>query len=282
MGNMILDNIAIHFEDTPFMENLHLQLQRGKILTLVGPNGSGKSTLLKTMGRILKPAEGQVFLDGKSIARLPTKEVARQMALLPQKTQSPEQFRVLDLVRLGRYPHQSLWKRNTAKDEEIVHRALTQMDLLPWIHQEVHHLSGGQQQRAWIAMALAQDTPYLLLDEPTTFLDIAHQLEILELLKMLNEQHGKTIIMVLHDVNLAARYSHELILLKEGSVVAQGAPLEVLTPERFQEIFNIQVHCVKDPITNTPYFIPVSSSYSPLSPTLSHEGRGGRREEEEG
>ncbi len=256
MSEITLRQVSVDFDKVNIINQLDLDLQQGKVTTIVGPNGSGKSTVLKTMSRILKPTSGTVLLDGEAIHRMKSKYLAKQLAVLPQHSHAPEHMTVLELVWLGRYPHQSLFRGRCEKDEAAVKRALKQTDMLDLSHARLDDLSGGQQQRAWIAMALAQDTPYLLLDEPTTFLDMAHQLETLELIRRLNRQCNKTIVMVLHDVNLAARYSDELILLNQGAVMAQGKPADVLTESLLQDLFNIKVRILMDSHTGTPYFIP--------------------------
>ncbi len=256
MATIELNDISIRYGKKTFIDQLNLQIKPGMISTIIGPNGSGKSTLLKTMARILQPETGSVLLSGKDIHQLASKQVAQQLAILPQHIQTPEQMTVSELVWLGRHPHQRFLKGRSERDEQAVYEALEQTDMLAFATRDVKSLSGGQQQRAWIAMALAQDTPCLLLDEPTTFLDMAHQLDVLELLKKLNRTQQKTIVMVLHDINLAARYSDELILLSNGMLMAQGTPQDILTETLLYQIFNINVRVLADPQTNTPYFIP--------------------------
>lgn len=256
MAEIELKQVTINYDQTAFIDSMGLKIKKGKITTIVGPNGSGKSTLLKAISRIIKPKEGSILLDSHSIHHMPTKQLAKQLAILPQQNQVPDKLTVSDLVWLGRYPHQGMFKKKSRDDDIIVRQAMVHTDVASMAHLALDELSGGQQQRAWIAMALAQNTPYLLLDEPTTFLDMSHQLETLELLKKLNQHCQKTIIMVLHDVNLAARYSDELILLDKGRVIEQGPPAQVLTEDTLHKIFKIKVNILVDSETGAPYFIP--------------------------
>jgi len=256
-------------------ENVHLQygkhkvifgadvsVEKGDIVTIIGANGSGKSTILKSMSRNLKPADGTVYLDGREILSMNTKEVAKKLAVLPQIHSVPDDFSVRDLVSYGRFPHLSPAGRLHHHDFVAVDRAieLTKMGHLQ--HRLVSTLSGGERQRAWIAMALAQEPEILLLDEPTTFLDISHQFELLEMVKRLNREMGLTFVMVLHDLNQAARYSKRLIVLKDGVVYRTGTPEEIITPELLTEVFNIHVRIHRDPEYCCPYFIPLQTRYA--------------------
>jgi iron complex transport system ATP-binding protein len=241
----------------PIILNLDLAIPLGKITVLVGPNGCGKSTLLKSLARLLKPVVGTVYLDGISIFKLPTKEVAKRLAILPQGPTSPEGLTVEELVAQGRYPHQSWLQQWSSEDEKVVQQALATTGLLELAERSLDSLSGGQRQRAWIAMALAQDTEILLLDEPTTFLDLAHQVELLDLLYELNQARGRTIVMVLHDLNLACRYADRLIALRDGKAIAQGSPQEVMTEGMVNLVFGLQSRIVPDPVTGTPLCVPM-------------------------
>src|SRR3954453_9866532 len=233
------EGVELAYDRAVIAKDLTLTIPDGKVSVLIGPNGSGKSTALRALARLLPPAKGQVFVDGKSIQDPPTKEVARLLAILPQVLFAPESISVEDLVWFGRHPHRTSLKVPSAADKEAVEWALTVTRTAELRHQHVDQLSGGQRQRVWIALCLAQGTDLILLDEPTTFLDIAYQLEVLELLKRLNETEGKKIVMLLHDINMAAEYAHELFAMKEGRMVAQGAPREILTAGLIREVFGI-------------------------------------------
>ena len=229
---------------------------------LVGPNGCGKSTLLKGLGRLLKPQGGVVYLDSNSIFKLPTKKVARQLGLLPQSPSAPEGLSVRELVAQGRYPYQNWLQQWSEEDEKQVEAALAVTELQELAGRPVDSLSGGQRQRAWIAMTLAQDTRILLLDEPTTFLDLAHQMEVLDFLYDLNQQRGRTVVMVLHELNQACRYGDHLIAMKSGEIYAQGKPAEVMTEALVQEVFGLSCQIVKDPVAGTPLCIPIGRKSS--------------------
>jgi iron complex transport system ATP-binding protein len=234
---------------------LSVSIPPGEITAIVGANGSGKSTLLKTFARILKPFSGGVHLDGKEIHSTPTRELARRMSILPQKAQAPEALTVYELVSYGRYPHRR-WLRGSSDDDASMTRwALDIVGLGDLRERPVNALSGGQQQRAWIAMTLAQGASYMLLDEPTSHLDTCHQLEIMELLAQLNRDEEKTVVMVIHDLNLAARYAHHMIALKDGRVVAAGSPENVMIVDLLATIFGIEAHVMRDPRHGTPMCI---------------------------
>jgi iron complex transport system ATP-binding protein len=224
--------------------------------------------LLRGLARLLKPKFGAVFLDGHDIHRMPTKQVATRLGLLPQTPTSPEGIVVTDLVARGRYPHQSLFRQWTSADERAVASAMGAAEVLDLASRPVDELSGGQRQRVWIAMALAQDTAIMLLDEPTTFLDLAHQVEILDLLTDLNQQEGRTIVLVLHDLNHACRYSHHLIAMCDGAIVAQGPPPAVVTRQLVQEVFGLRCQVLPDPVSRTPMVIPIGRHLSPSVETL--------------
>lgn len=242
------------------VDGFEAEIPTGRITTVVGANGCGKSTLLRALARLLRPTAGAVFLDGTDIHTQPTKVVATRLGLLPQGPRAPDGIVVGDLVRRGRYPHQRLFDQWSAGDEAAVDRALALTGIAELTERPIDELSGGQRQRAWIAMALAQDTPLLLLDEPTTFLDIAHQVDVLDLLSDLNRSEGRTVVMVLHDLNQACRYAHHLIAMADGAIAAEGSPSEVITPELIERVFGLPVTVIGDPVTGTPLCIPLGRS----------------------
>lgn len=248
--------LSLSYGRVPVIEDLDLAVPEGRITALVGPNGCGKSTLLRGLGRIMEPAAGSVHLDGRPIGDLSTRDVARRIGLLPQGPQAPQGLSVAALVAQGRYPYQGLFRRWTETDERATRRALAITGLEELAERPLETLSGGQRQRAWIAMVLAQETELLLLDEPTTFLDLAHQIEVLELVSHLNEAEGRTVVMVLHDINQACRYAHHLIAMKGGRIVAEGDPGTVITSVRVDEVFGIACDVIPDPVTGAPLCIP--------------------------
>ncbi|AZN41092.1 ABC transporter ATP-binding protein [Paenibacillus albus] len=250
------ENITIKYDDRVISRNLSLSIPDGSYTVIVGPNACGKSTLLRTLSKLLKPTEGQVLLDGKGISTYKSKEVARKLGFLPQSSTAPEGITVANLVAHGRYPYQSFIRQWTDDDEEAVASAMRLTDTSELSHRFVDELSGGQRQRVWVAMALAQQTPLLLLDEPTTYLDIAHQIELLELFKDLNEQ-GRTIVAVLHDLNHAARYATHMIAMKNGQVVGQGHPREVVTERMVEDVFGLKCKIIDDPVSHTPLVVPL-------------------------
>ena len=259
---LAVESATIGYDERIVVHDMTLEIPTGKITTIVGANACGKSTLLRAMARLLKVKAGRVLLDGTPIDDLPSRQVATVLGLLPQTPISPEGIAVADLVGRGRYPHQGWFRRWTAQDDAAVEEALAATDTLDLADRPVDELSGGQRQRVWIAMALAQQTDVLLLDEPTTFLDVAHQVEVLDLLTDLNRTRGTTIVMVLHDLNLAARYTDNLVALREGRLVAQGPPSEVVTPELVQEVFGMAAQVVPDPVSGTPLVVPVGRHHS--------------------
>lgn len=234
---------------------MDVAIPAGKVTSIIGPNGCGKSTLLKALSRTMPLAAGAVYLNGRAIAEIPSAEVARQMALLPQSPSAPGGLTVRELVSYGRYPHQRGFGRLSDRDRELIAWALSITHLEPFADRALDALSGGQRQRAWIAMALAQDTGLILLDEPTTYLDMAHQLEVLELLQDLNEHEGKTIALVIHELNLAARFSDWMIALKDGSIRAAGTAEEVMTPAMLREVFGLEALVEPDPWTGKPSLV---------------------------
>ncbi|MDQ0160327.1 ABC transporter ATP-binding protein [Alkalibacillus salilacus] len=252
------EQLSLGYKDELVIEELDLTIPKGEITAFIGSNGCGKSTLLKSLARLLKPKDGSVELAGKDIDKTSTKEIARQLAIMPQSPQAPEGLTVLQLVKQGRYPYQSWYKQWSEEDEEAVQYALDVTGIKEFEDRTVDSLSGGQRQRAWIAMTLAQDTDIILLDEPTTFLDLTHQIDILDLLSELNEQEGRTIVMVLHDLNLACRYADHIVAIQGKSVFEQGNPDEIITPQLIHSVFGLQCQVTCDPICGAPMCIPYS------------------------
>ncbi|MFV8115771.1 ABC transporter ATP-binding protein [Streptococcus pluranimalium] len=255
MSDIKAETISVAYDHKMIIEHLSLDVPQGAITTIIGANGCGKSTLLKALTRIHKVEKGAIYLDGQSIANLPTKQVAQKIALLPQVLEATEGISVYELVSYGRYPHQKYLGSLTAYDRSRIHWAMEVTNTIGLANNDVDTLSGGQKQRVWIAMALAQDTDTIFLDEPTTYLDLNHQLEVLELLKRLNQENGKTIVMVLHDLNLSARFSDQLIAMKDGCIQYQGAVSDILTVSNLETIFNIKAHLVEDPIHKVPVLL---------------------------
>lgn len=254
---ILAENLSLCYDSgTNIVHHLNLTIERGTMTALVGPNGCGKSTLLRGLSRLLKPANGTVLLDGQDIHAMKAKDLARKLGILPQSPTAPEGLTVHELVAQGRYPHQNWFHQWSIEDERVVAEALNLTNLTLFSDRPVDTLSGGQRQRAWIAMALAQQTDILLLDEPTTYLDLAHQIDVLDLLAELNEQ-GRTIVMVLHDLNQAARYADSMIALRGGQVVAQGAPHAVMNAETIRQVFGLHAEIISDPVTGTPLCIPI-------------------------
>lgn len=250
------DQVAVGYTDRLVIDDLSVAIDVGQITALVGPNGSGKSTLLKAMARLLPVSMGAVYLDGKAISKLPTAQVAREMAILPQGPSAPHGLTVMELVEQGRFPHVGALRMLRTQDHRAVRDALKLTNMESFAHRPLDALSGGERQRAWIALTLAQNTPLLLLDEPTTFLDIGHQLDVLKLVKKLNEEQQMTIVLVLHDLNQAARFSQRMIVLQEGSIVADGTPADVLNPTLLADIFNVHANIIEDPASGSPICLP--------------------------
>ncbi len=255
--NLTVEELTLGYGERTVIEGLDLAIAPGQITAIVGPNACGKSTLLRSMSRLLTPRAGHVILDGASVHRMPAKELARTLGLLPQSPIAPEGITVADLVGRGRHPHQAIFTRWTRADDEAVADALIATDTVSLADRSVDELSGGQRQRVWIAMALAQETDLLLLDEPTTFLDVSHQVEVLDLLTDLNRRRGTTVVMVLHDLNLAARYADHLIALSEGRIHSAGDPRDVLTPEMVAGVFGMPSQVIVDPTSDKPLMLPI-------------------------
>jgi iron-siderophore transport system ATP-binding protein len=251
------EHLSLGYGPVTVVDDLTAAIPEGRVTMIVGTNACGKSTLLRGLARLLSPSAGAVYLDGKSISSLRSKDVATVLGLLPQSPTAPEGITVADLVGRGRYPHQGLFRRWTAEDDEAVARAMLATDTVELASRPVDELSGGQRQRVWIAMALAQRTPLLLLDEPTTFLDISHQIEVLDLLSDLNHADGTTVVIVLHDLNLAARYGDHLIAMKSGRIAAEGAPGDILTAELVEDVFGLPCRIIDDPVSGTPMVVPI-------------------------
>lgn len=255
------DGVIAGYEKKVIINGIDIEIPKNKISVIIGANACGKSTLLKTLARLIKPTSGKVLLDNKKISTIPPKQLAKQLGLLPQSPVVPEGITVSDLVSRGRFPYQTFLKGMGKKDYEAVEEALDIMGILDLADRSVDELSGGQRQRVWIAMALAQDTDILLLDEPTTFLDITHQVEILDLLTDLNRKKGTTIVMVLHDINLSARYADHIFAVQKGNLIASGTPKEVITEELVKEVFELDSLVVKDPVSGTPFIVPKGRYY---------------------
>ncbi|MFI7450127.1 ABC transporter ATP-binding protein [Nonomuraea sp. NPDC049714] len=255
--SLVTERLTLGYGDRVVVESLDLVVPPGEITVIVGANACGKSTLLRSLSRLLTPREGRVVLDGKEVHRMPAKKLARTLGLLPQSPVAPEGITVLDLVGRGRHPHQKLFSRWSEQDDVAVAAALEATQTTNLAARAVDELSGGQRQRVWIAMALAQQTDLLFLDEPTTFLDAAHQVEVLDLLTDLNRSRGTTIVMVLHDLNLAARYADHLIAIADGRCHAAGPPAEVLTEESVRTVFGLDSRIIEDPVSGRPLMLPI-------------------------
>ena len=273
------EGVTLGYDQTPIIDSLDLEVIPGAFTVIVGANASGKSTLLKGLSRLLKPDDGQVTLGGRNIAALPGKKVATVVGLLPQQPVAPDGITVADLVGRGRYPHQGWFRQWSSTDDEIVAAAMAATNTHELAARRLEDLSGGQRQRVWIAMALAQDPEILLLDEPTTFLDVTHQIEVLDLLLERNRERGTTVVMVLHDLNLAARYADHLVVMCAGRIVANGPPAETLTAEIVQHAFDLEACIVPDPVCGAPMVVPIGRFHGRV-PTVRTEavnrGREGR------
>lgn len=257
--------LTLSYPGRVVVDGLDLAVPDGAVTVIVGPNACGKSTLLRALGRLLRPQRGAVLLDGAALAGIPTKQLARSLGLLPQSPVAPDAITVGDLVSRGRQPHQSWWRQWSADDERAVTDAMARTRVAELADRPVDELSGGQRQRVWIAMALAQETDLLLLDEPTTYLDIAHQVEVLDLVRRLNRERGRTVVAVLHDLNQAARYADHLVAMVAGRIVAQGSPAETVTADLVREVFGLASVVVPDPVTGGPLIVP-GAPWSPAPP----------------
>jgi len=255
--------VTVGYGGRTVIDDLHVEVPQGVITTIIGPNGCGKSTLLRTLSRLLKPTKGAVVLDGDDIARMKTRDVAKKLGLLPQAPVAPEGLTVSDLVARGRHPHQSWLRQWSSDDADVVEKALGMTGVLDLADRPVDSLSGGQRQRVWISMTLAQGTDLLLLDEPTTYLDLAHAVDVLDLVDDLHES-GRTVVMVLHDLNLAVRYSDNLVVMKDGAILAQGHPRDVVTAELLHEAFGLKALIVDDPVGDRPMIVPIGRTHSQL------------------
>ena len=259
MSRLVGQGLSVGYDDRVVIEGLDVEIPDAAVTTIIGPNGCGKSTLLRAMSRLLHPREGVVFLDGADINHTKPKEVARKLGILPQNPVAPEGLTVADLVSRGRFPHQKWYQQASLDDEAAVASALEMTGTTDLADRHIDALSGGQRQRVWIAMTLAQGTDLLLLDEPTTYLDLAHSVEVLDLVYSLRTEHDKTVVMVLHDLNLAARYSDSLFVMTAGKIVAQGTPNEVITEELLDDAFGLNARVITDPVYGDPLIIPIGT-----------------------
>ena len=252
---LIAENLDLAYDQRQIVSDLDVSIPDGKFSVIVGPNACGKSTLLRALARLLSPAKGTVLLDGNNIEKMKTKKIAQRLGLLPQSSIAPDGITVAELVSRGRHPHQSFLRQWTDADEAAVLSALRATNTEELSSRLVDELSGGQRQRVWVAMVLAQETSLLLLDEPTTFLDVAYQIELLDLFSQLNHEYGHTLVAVLHDLNQACRYADEIIAMKDGSIVAQGPPETIITSELVHEVFGIECTVIDDPVTGAPMIV---------------------------
>lgn len=254
--SFLCKDISLGYSGHSIVENINLSIPKGKITVILGANGCGKSTLLKGMAGLLKPSSGQVMLNGEDIYALPKKQLAKKLAILTQSPSVSEEMIVEDLIKLGRHPYSRMFRKKTDEDSICIRQAIEYAQVSDFVDRRIATLSGGQQQRVWIAMALAQKTPWLFLDEPTTYLDLNHQISILNLLKKLNNENGLSIVMVLHDINLACRYSDNIILIKNGNIYSQGLPEDVISPSSIKHVFDLACDVVSDPVSHTPLCVP--------------------------
>ncbi|MFB7655530.1 MULTISPECIES: ABC transporter ATP-binding protein [unclassified Streptomyces] len=258
VNRLTAENVTLAYDQRVIAEQLSVEIPDNSFTVIVGPNACGKSTLLRALSRMLKPTQGRVLLDGSVIQSMPAKQVARTLGLLPQSSIAPDGITVGDLVGRGRYPHQGLLRQWSTEDERVVQESMAQTGISELAERYVDELSGGQRQRVWIAMALAQQTPLLLLDEPTTYLDIQHQIDVLDLCAELHEEQGRTLVAVLHDLNHAARYATHLIALREGEIIAEGAPRDIVTADLVERVFGLRCQVIDDPETGTPLVVPAA------------------------
>ncbi|MDP9706461.1 UNVERIFIED_ORG: iron complex transport system ATP-binding protein [Rahnella aquatilis] len=252
-------DLTLGYDKKIVARELSVSIPQGKLTVIIGPNACGKSTLLRTLSRLMPPQSGTVFLDGKLIGDYGTRDVAKRLGLLPQSSTAPGDISVADLVARGRYPHQSLFSRWTAQDTLAVNDAMHATGVFELAESTVNSLSGGQRQRVWIAMVLAQQTPLLLLDEPTTWLDIAHQIDLMELMCRLNQENGRTLVVVLHDLNQACRYAGHLIAMRDGKILAEGARADIVTPALIEQVFGLRCAIIDCPVSHTPLIIPLGN-----------------------
>ncbi|MEU0476463.1 ABC transporter ATP-binding protein [Streptomyces olivaceus] len=258
VNRLTAENVTLAYDQRVIAKQLSVEIPDNSFTVIVGPNACGKSTLLRALSRMLKPSEGRVLLDGSVIQSTPAKQVARTLGLLPQSSIAPDGITVGDLVGRGRYPHQGLLRQWSTEDERVVQESMARTGISELAERYVDELSGGQRQRVWIAMALAQQTPLLLLDEPTTYLDIQHQIDVLDLCAELHEEQGRTLVAVLHDLNHAARYATHLIALREGKIIAEGAPKDIVTADLVERVFGLRCQVIDDPETGTPLVVPAA------------------------
>lgn len=254
--SFLCKDVSISYSGRSIIKNINLTIPKGKITVILGANGCGKSTLLKGMAGLLKPDRGQVMLNGEDVYALPRMKLAKYLAILTQKPSVSEEMVVADLIKLGRHPYHRMFKKKTEEDAKCINQAIEYAQVSDFVDRRISTLSGGQQQRVWIAMALAQKTPWLFLDEPTTYLDLNNQISILNLLKRLNRKNGLSIIMVLHDINLACRYSDNIILIKNGNIHSQGSPESVISSASIRHVFDLYCDVVSDPVSHTPLCVP--------------------------
>ncbi|MCT2590729.1 ABC transporter ATP-binding protein [Streptomyces sp. N2-109] len=271
--SLAAEGLSLGYGDRTVIDSLDLVVPPGRITAIVGANACGKSTLLRSMSRLLAPRTGRVVLDGKEVHRMPARQLARTLGLLPQSPVAPEGIIVGDLVGRGRHPHQGMFSRWNAEDDAAVAAALETTGTTPLADRAMDELSGGQRQRVWIAMALAQHTDILLLDEPTTFLDASHQVEVLDLLTDLNQARGTTVVMVLHDLNLAARYADHILALAEGRLHASGPPAEVLSEDTVRAVFGLDSRIIEDPVSGRPLMLPIGRHHVRPPQAASSAGR---------
>lgn len=254
--SLTADQLSLGYSSSVVVDRITTELPPGQITAIIGPNGCGKSTLLRGFARLLDPVHGRVHLDGTELATIPARVLARQLGLLPQQPIAPDGITVADLVGRGRHPYQRWFRQWSADDEDAVAAAMAATGVDQLAETPIDELSGGQRQRVWIALALAQDPEIMLLDEPTTFLDLAHQIDVLDLVASLNRRLGRTVVLVLHDLNMASRYAHHLLVMRDGALVTQGSPMEVVTPETVRTIFGVEATVITDPVAGTPLVLP--------------------------
>ena len=260
-SRLVAAGVTLGYGAAIVIEDLDLEIETGVVTTVIGPNGCGKSTLLRALARLLPPKAGHVLLDGKAISKMRSRDVARVLGVLPQAPIAPEGLTVADLVARGRHPHQSWVRQWSSDDESLVAKALELTGISDLADRSIDELSGGQRQRAWISMALAQGTDLLLLDEPTTYLDLAHAVEVLDLVDRLHADLGRTVVMVLHDLNLAIRYSDRLVVMSEGRVVTSGSPADVISAELLRDVFRLEATVIDDPVSDRPLIVPIGTRH---------------------